>query len=72
MPPPGDLPNRGSNRISGMSYMGMWVLYHCAAWEAPLHTSVMVKLSADLSTVPGTLGPTPDLWKAFHSLNGFC
>ena len=45
---------------------GWGVLYHWATWEAPLCAAVMVKLSTELGTDPGTLGPTPDCGR--HSI----
>ena len=35
-PSPRDLPDPGSNRVSCISYMGRWILYHCATWETHL------------------------------------
>ena len=42
-PTPGDLPNPMIKRVSCISCIGKWILYHCATWEASGHVWMKCK-----------------------------
>ena len=39
-PPPGGLPDSGMKSVSCISYIGRWILYHWATWEAQIDNQI--------------------------------
>ena len=63
-PPPGDLPDQGSNHISCISCTGRWILYHCTTWEASwlVYHLVIYLLSLSIRGKPGAWKNILGMW----------